>query len=72
MRMTLEEFQVRYPGRTLIPADYAGQWIAWNEDRSEIMAHGTDFTDVYQQAVNSGCERPVMHKIARAPFVGLA
>ena len=72
MHMTIQDFHARFPGRTLIPAEYAGQWIAWNEDRTRIVANGTDYSEVYEQAVRGGCARPVLHKVARAPLVGLA
>jgi len=72
MHMTVKEFLARFPGQTLIPAEYAGQWIAWNEDRTQIVAHGADYSGVYQQAIDLGCARPVLHKVARAPFVGTA
>ena len=38
MQMTVDEFTARFPDcRRLIPAEYVGQWIAWNDDRSEIL-----------------------------------
>jgi len=71
MPMTVDEFRVRFPGRSgLIPAEYAGQWIAWNDDRSEIVANGEDLNDVRLRAVQRGCACPVLHKIPHGPFVG--
>ena len=68
MPMTVDEFRVRFPDRGgLIPAEYAGQWIAWNDDRSEIVANGEDLNDVRQRAVQLGCACPVLQKITLRP-----
>jgi hypothetical protein len=69
--MTLDEFAARFPGRGRpVPAAYAGQWIAWNGDRSEILAHGAELTAVRQQAIQGGCACPVLQKVPCGPFVG--
>ena len=73
MAMTIEEYNARFPGRRQpIPAEYAGEWIAWNNDQSEILAHGKVLAEVRQQAVDRGCSRPVLQKVSRGPFVGLS
>ena len=39
MRMTLEEVKKRFPDRPKpAPLEFAGQWVAWNEDHTEIVA----------------------------------
>jgi hypothetical protein len=73
MAMTLDEYTKRFPDRNLpVPAEYAGQWVAWNQDCDEILSHGDDMRAVRDQAVARGCERPVLQKVPRAPFVGQA
>jgi hypothetical protein len=69
--MTLAEYAARFPERSApVPSQYAGQWVAWNEDCTAIVAAGSDMSDVRSQALARGCARPVLHKIPRAPFVG--
>jgi len=71
MQMTLDEFTARFPDRARpVSAEYAGQWIAWNEDRTTILAHGGDMAAVRQQALERGCARPLLQKVPRGPFVG--
>jgi hypothetical protein len=71
MQMTLDEYAARFPGRRPpMPLEYAGKWIAWNQDCTEILAYGSDFTEVHDLAVQRGCARPVLHKIPRGPFIG--
>ena len=71
MHMTVDEFTARFPNRGRpIPAEYAGQWIAWNDGRSEILAHGGDLGAVRRQAIEHGCDCPILQKVPRGPFVG--
>ena len=73
MQMTLDEYNTRFPDRPPpVPLEYAGQWLAWNEDCTKILAHGGDMSEVHDQAVQLGCTRPVLHKISRGPFIGCA
>lgn len=32
------------------PTKYAGQWIAWNEDHTEVIAHGEILEEVRKKA----------------------
>ncbi|MBN2309333.1 MAG: hypothetical protein JXR94_10200 [Candidatus Hydrogenedentes bacterium] len=71
MQMTLDEFAAPFPNRGKpIPAEFAGEWIAWNDGRSEILAHGVELTDVRRRAVERGCARPVLQKVPHGPSVG--
>ena len=46
MRMTLDEYKARFSDRPQpVPLEYAGQWLAWNEDCTEILAHGSDMSE---------------------------
>ena len=69
--MTLAEVKKRFPDRPdPAPLDLAGQWIAWNEDRSEIVAHGAKFDEVRTKAIAAGFLRPLMQRVLGTPFVG--
>jgi hypothetical protein len=71
MQMKLRDYTTRFPGRPQpVPAEYAGEWVAWDEDRTGVLAHGARMDEVRQQAVARGCVRPVLQKVPRGPFVG--
>jgi hypothetical protein len=71
MQIKLEEFSARFAHRGKpVPREYAGQWVAWDEDCTEILSHGQDMREVRNQAIASGCVRPVLQRIPRGPFVG--
>jgi len=71
MAMTLEQFASKYPDRPKpIPAEYAGQWIAWDASRREIVAHGWEMSRVRSEAIAVGHSEPVLQKVPRGPFVG--
>ena len=73
MPITLKEYAEKFPNRIApVPCEYAGQWISWNEERTEIISHGTNFRTVRQQAIALGCARPILQKIHRGPYVGEA
>jgi hypothetical protein len=65
MTMAVEQYLAPISGRLpLIPPELAGQWLAWNDDRTEIVAHGAVYSDVFQEALARGCEFPVIQKVA--------
>ncbi len=69
--MTLDEYAARFPDRPPpVPARYAGQWVAWNADRTEIISNGENYAEVLEQAIASGCSRPILQMIPRGPFMG--
>lgn len=73
MQLRLEEYRRRFPDRPEPPpAEYAGQWIAWNEQRTKIIAHGDDLVSVHGQAVALGCANPVLQRLIGTAFVGSA
>jgi hypothetical protein len=47
------------------PVEYAGQWVAWNEDRTEIIAHGTDVAAVREAAIAAGHPMALLEKVHR-------
>ena len=71
MHLTPEEYAKKFPGRGQpVQGDCAGEWIAWNEDRSEMLSHGHDLDSVRQEALARGCARPILQKTPPGPFVG--
>jgi hypothetical protein len=71
MNIPLAEYHRRFPDRPKpIPFEYAGLWIAWNADRTAIVAHGPDMIQVRDNAVSAGHTNPVLQKVPRGPFVG--
>jgi hypothetical protein len=71
MAMSLSDFANKYPARAApISVDYAGQWIAWDADRREIVAHGLDMPEVRHAAIAAGHSQPILQKVPRGPFVG--
>jgi hypothetical protein len=71
MQMTLEEAKRRFPhGPLPAPSEYAGQWVAWNKDRTNIVAHGASFGDVRAEAIAAGCPDPLMQRVLGVSFVG--
>jgi hypothetical protein len=72
MGMSLEEFVRRFPSRPKpIPAEYAGQWIAWDTGRTQIVAHGPDRSEVRRNALAAGHPAPILQKVPRGPFLGV-
>ena len=47
MKMGLDEYAARFPGRHRpVPGVYAGEWVAWNDKRTEVLAHGREMAVV--------------------------
>ena len=74
MQISLEEYAKRFPNRRPppVPLDYAGKWIAWNDDHSEIVASASSFREIREMASQRGCLRPVFHKVPKGIFIGRA
>ena len=69
--MKLDEYRAKFPDRPKpVPLEYAGLWISWNEDLTEILSSGNDIKGVREQAFLRGCAKPVLQKVPRGPFVG--
>ena len=45
------------------PAQYAGQWVAWNKDRTAIIAHGIDVAVVREAAIAAGHPLALLQKV---------
>jgi hypothetical protein len=53
------------------PLEYAGKWVAWNRERSEIVAHGVRFSDVREAATAAGYPDALFqHVMKPGPFIG--
>lgn len=71
MPMSLAEYKRRFPDRPPpVPAEYSGQWLAWNEDHTQILAHGKDWREAHSQAVATGCSQPILQKVLPAGYIG--
>jgi len=56
----------------IVPKDFAGMWIAWNANATEIIASGPDLETVRQDAEEAGEANPSFEKVppAEARIVG--
>ena len=71
MRITLEQVKRQFPDRPKpAPSELAGQWVAWNSDHTEIVAHGPTFGEVRARAIAAGCRQPLMQRVLGTSFVG--
>jgi len=54
------------------PVEFAGQWVAWNHERTEIVGHGTDIIDVRAAAIAMGHSDAIFQKVRRpgSVFIG--
>lgn len=54
------------------PVEYAGQWVAWNSDQTEIVAHGRQFKEVLDAARAAGYQNAILQCVPRpdAYFIG--
>jgi hypothetical protein len=69
--ITLVEYGEKHPdGPPLIPIQYAGEWIAWDSARRQIVAHGLSMSGVRRDAIAGGHADPILQKVPRGPFVG--
>jgi hypothetical protein len=49
-----------------VPKKYSGKWIAWDFDRTRIVASGTTFAEAKQAAQAAGETRPILAKVPRS------
>jgi hypothetical protein len=54
------------------PIEFAGQWVAWNRQRCEIIAHGKTFAEAHDAAAAAGHPNAIFQKVRRpdANFIG--
>jgi hypothetical protein len=71
MQLTLAEYRRRFPDRPdPVPLEYAGQWVAWNEQRTQIVAHDKDLSSAHNEAIALGCSNPIMQRVIGTVFIG--
>jgi hypothetical protein len=61
------------PGQPLpAPVEFAGQWVAWDKARTEIVAHGQHLVEVHRAAIASGHPDAVLQRVRRPElsFIG--
>ena len=53
------------------PIEYAGQWIAWNKERTEIVAHAHTLEETHVLATEAGFPDATLMKLPRTnAFIG--
>jgi hypothetical protein len=59
-------------GAPVVPKEYAGMYIVWNNEETEIIASGRTFAEARQAAIDAGQTDPLVQKVPRADrlFVG--
>ena len=69
--MESETKPVEYP---IVPLEYAGMWIAWNNERTRIIASGRTVEEVVKAAAEAGETDPMFDKVPKANvrFVGIS
>ena len=50
----------------VVPKEYAGLYIVWNEDETEIVASGRTIEETRQAAIEAGVRDPLLQKVPRA------
>jgi hypothetical protein len=62
--------KLRHPGPA--PVEFAGQWVAWNKTRTEIVAHGIEVARGRAQAIAAGHPNAVLQKVRQPDslFIG--
>jgi hypothetical protein len=56
------------------PPEFAGQWVAWNRERTKIVAHGKNVAMVHSEAAAAGHANAILQRV-RSPhssFIGAA
>jgi hypothetical protein len=53
-------------GVPTVPREYSGKWIAWDFNRTRIVASGATFDEAKQAAKAAGEIRPILAKVPRA------
>ena len=54
------------------PVEFARQWVAWNKDRTRIIAHGPQMAAVHEAAIAAGHPHAVLQRVRRPDlgFIG--
>ena len=59
-------------GTNPVPIEYAGKWVAWAPDHSQILAHSESIQELWQIARDRRISDPIFEKVPRSDvsFVG--
>ena len=55
------------PAHTRMRLDHAGEWIAWDQGMTRVVAFGSDPDAVRAEAIQAGTVRPVMDWVPAFP-----
>lgn len=47
------------------PVEDAGQWVAWNQEQTEIVAHGHSLSEAFKAAKAADHPEAVLQKVPR-------
>ena len=55
-----------------VPLEYAGKWVAWDSDHSQILAHSDSIQELWQNARERNIPDPIFEKVPRSDvrFIG--
>ena len=61
-----------YPTAPRVPLEYCGKWIAWDHERTRIVASADSLAEVKESARQVGETKPILAKApnAHVRFVG--
>ena len=71
MHVSLAEAKERFGDRRqAAPLELAGQWVAWDDARQQIIAHSAEFAAARAAAIRTGCRNPLMQFVLGRVFLG--
>jgi hypothetical protein len=57
--------------RPIVPREYGGKWITWNQDGSKILSSGETLKEARDAAIAAGEEDPVLEWVPPGLMIGL-
>lgn len=68
----MNQFKIDPAAPMPAPIEFAGQWVAWNKGRTDIVAHGRHFAEVHALARAKGFPDAVFQRVRKPTerFVG--
>jgi hypothetical protein len=48
-----------------VALEYAGQWVAWNSDHSQVLAHSNSIKDLWRIVRDGQVKDPIFEKVPR-------
>ena len=56
-----------------MPIEYAGKWVAWSSDHSQVVAHSDDIKELWRIVHERRIADPIFEKVPRSDtrFVGM-